>query len=387
MTLAALIILDDARPTQPVLGMSWPEFRMRRAVGAGARHLVVVADRVGRDVVEAIDRLRAEGLSTTLARTSGEVADLFHPDEAVLLLTGGMVVEDARLAELLSNPKTALLCVEPARAVAAHELIDAKAHWVGAARMTGAQIRATAAQVGDWDLASTLLRAAVAARAARIMLGLDDLIVDATTPAGAALASRVLALPTGAQGGGWGERWLLQPLTQAVIGISPSALPAMAKFGGWGALALFSAAPFAALGQVTTVAVALFLVGLAATPLALRARGVTGITGGPRAGLANVRDSAAMLLLALAVMPGLAAILLALAMIAFTALADRLLDTAPEIGSPYLADRAGQAAVLLVSSAFGQAGLLVGLALCAAHGLGTVGFLQNRLSRVLTSLR
>jgi hypothetical protein len=31
--------------------------------------------------------------------------------------------------------------------------------------------------------------------------------------------------------------------------------------------------------------------------------------------------------------------------------------------------------------------VLFGLTLCATHGLATLAFLQNRLSRVLTSLR
>jgi len=51
---------------------------------------------------------------------------------------------------------------------AAFERIDAGARWAGLALIEGALLRTTAAQLGEWDLQSTLLRRIVQAGAARI---------------------------------------------------------------------------------------------------------------------------------------------------------------------------------------------------------------------------
>lgn len=387
MTLAALIILDDERPVTPVLGMSWPEFRMRRAVRAGARHLVVVATRVSRDVVAAIDRLRGEGLSTTLVRSAGEVADLFHPDEAVLLMGGSAVVADARLAELLLHEGPALLCVDAARANAAHELIDAKGHWVGFARIDGAQVRATTATVGDWDLGSTLMRQAIAGRATRIFLADGELLLDAATPGGAIQVSRALAATGNDQWQGWGDRWLVNPLASALVAAVPGALPALAKFGPGMAVACWIAGPLLMLREWSVAALAGFFIGLLVAALSRRASQATGIAARAYRVMPLIRDTSAVVLISAVAWPNLAPTLLGIGLVAFAALVDRLHDSMTESGFSWIADRPGQAATLLVAAAFGQAGMFVGLAICAAHGLATLAFLQNRLSRVLTSLR
>lgn len=390
MTLAALIILDDDRPTTPVLGLAWPEFQMRCAVRAGARHLVLVADRVSRDVVEAVDRLRAEGLSTTLARTTAEVADLFHPDETVLLMTGSTVVGEAQLKSLLDAAKPTLLCVDAERAGPGHELIDARSHWVGIARIDGAQIRETVTMVGDWDLGSTLLRKAVAGRAHRTTLSGEDFLVDASDAAGAAQASRALVSGANAVAGGWGGQWIVEPLARLVVSRFPAILPSLARFGPWAAMAMFLLAPAVQGWRWTTTAIAVFLVALLVATASRIAAAATGITGRSGRLTALIRDSVATVLLgliAVALLPDLAPVVLAIAVLAFVALADRLFDLEGVTIPPWIADITGHAIILLIASPFGTPGVLVGLALCAAHGLASLAYLQNRLSRVLTSLR
>ncbi len=389
MALAALIILDGEAPVAPVLGLSWPEFRMRRAVTAGALHLVLVTDRVTRDVVEAVDRLRGEGLSITLARSNADVADLFHPDEAVLLLTGSTIVGDQQLQAVLEAPKPVLLCIDPDRAGAGHELIDARSHWTGIARIDGGQIRATASMAGDWDLGSTLLRKLVAARAARITVSRDDLLVDASVPTGAAQASRALVASVGEQPRGWGERWIIGPLVGLAAQNLAAALPLLARFGPWTALLLFILAPLLQLRLWPSAAMGVFLIALLVAAGSRLASAATGIA--VRGGRLPVhtRDAAAAVLLVLLVaqaVPDLTAVVLAIGLVALTALADRLIGDAAT-DAHWLADRAGHAIVLFAASFFGAAGLLAGLAICALHALATLAFLQNRLSRVLTSLR
>jgi hypothetical protein len=390
VTLAALIILDDDRPTMPVLGLSWPEFQLRRAVRAGALHLVLVTDRVTRDVVEAVDRLRSEGLSTTLARSNAEVADLFHPDEAVLLLTGSHVVGDAQLTALLGATKPTLLCIDAERAGSAHELIDAKSHWVGIARVDGAQIRATVPVAGDWDLGSTLLRQAVATRAVRVMLTADDLRVDASNADGATRVSQALLAAVPERPDGWGARWIVAPFARLVAGAFPAVLPLLARAGSWVALMLFVFAPVLRLWTWTPAALAVFVVALATAASARLAASATGIRLRSDRLMNPVRDIAAVALLAqMAVLawPDLTPLVLCLGVVAFAVLSGRLAETETSPGTPWLADVAGHAVILFVASFFGPIGLLVGLALCALHGLATLAYLQNRLSRVLTSLR
>ncbi len=385
MTLAALIILGEDRPTAPVLGLSWPEFQLRRAARAGALHLVLIADRVTRDVVEAVDQLRAEGLSTTLARTTAEVADLFHPDEAVLLLTGDQIVGEAHLAALLQASGPALLCIDPERAGPGHELIDARSHWVGIGRVDGAHVRTTVPLSGDWDLGSTLMRKAVAARAKRITVTADDILVRATQPA----AARALVGEVDERPRGWGARWMEVPLSVLVVRSLPSTLPMIARGGTWFSLAAFAAAPLVEIWQFTPFALALFLLGSLVALSARLAAAATGIPLRFARSMRHARIASGAVILALIgvrLLPDLAPLVLAINIVGLLALADRLaaVDAAP---APWQADVGGCALVLLIASAFGPVGLTAGLAIDALQAFVTVAYVQNRLSRALTSPR
>jgi len=387
VTQAALIILDDARPTALVLGLSWPEFQLRRAVGAGALHLVLVADRVTRDVVEAVDRLRDDGVSTTLARTKAEVADLFHPDEAVLVMTGGTIVDEGQMQRLLTAPGPGLLCIDAAHAAAGQELIDANSHWIGHVRVDGAQIRAIVPLVGDWDLGSTLMRQAVAACAARTLLEPDDLLVDATMATGASrasheLLSRAFPLPSG-----WGERWTVTPLARLAMYALPALVPRAARLGQSAAAVLLVLGLLAQLRTWTTLALALYLSALLVQTAAGAATRVTRIPMRGERFAAALRDGvgAALLgLIAVSAMPDSTLLVLSIGVIAVTGLADRL-ERLVSLGDRYwLADRAGDAIILCIASMFGAVGLVIGLSISAAYRLTSLAVLQQRLSRVLT---
>ena len=128
MTRAALILFDDDDPPVSILGISWPEFRVRQAVRAGAMHIVVVAGRITPPIVSAIDWAKNMGVSAVLARTAIEIADLFHPEEAVLLMSGAALVEDRLVMALMIAERPTLLCVA-ADSDPVWELIDARARW------------------------------------------------------------------------------------------------------------------------------------------------------------------------------------------------------------------------------------------------------------------
>ncbi len=369
-----------------MLGLSWPEFQLRRAVRAGALHLVLVSDRVTRDVVEAVDRLRGEGLSTTLARTNAEVADMFHPDEAVLLLTGDQIVGDGQLAALLQASGPTLLCIDPERAGPAHELIDARSHWVGIGRLNGAQVRATVPLSGDWDLGSTLMRKAVGARAKRMMVASADLLLPAAEPEAAA---RAMVDAVKDRSPGWGARWIISPASRLIARSVPAVLPMLARGGPLITLAAFALSPVVQWWQWSAAALGLFLLGLLVAASSGLAGAVTGIPVRHVRLIGHCRDAAGMLLLAIMAAhmpPYLAPAVLALVTVGLLGLADRIRDANGRSIS-WFADIDGTALILLVATGFGPLGVMAGLFVVAVHAFVTVAILQNRLSRALTSPR
>lgn len=387
MTLAALILIDDERPAAPVLGLAWPEFQMRRAVKAGARHIVLVAGRVTRDVVEAIDRLRDEGLSATLARSASEVTDLFHPEEAVLLMTGVTVTSDAVLRDLLGATASTVLCVATDTAGQSHELIDAAHSWSGYARIDGAQVRATASVSGEWDLGSVLLRRAVAARATRMLLADKERLGEANV-ADAVATGRRLVDAAATVAPGWGEAGLLQPVARALARLTPAILPSVARLGHWIVLIALVCAPVAASARINPLGIALFVAALLGAVFTRIASTTTGIPPAAVRFFAPVRDGSAVLALTLVAAQSamiVAAAVLVVVVTALVALSDRLLTAGPGPRPPWLADRAGHATLLLAGALAGQHGIIFALSLCALHGFATLAWLQDRLSRVLTS--
>ena len=369
MALAALILIDDDGPSENAVvlgGLGWGAFLLRQAVRAGATHLVVVAARVPSALVAAIDAVRREGASAALVRDAAAAGDLFHPDERVLLLTGNTAVAPAALATLIgttSSPRSlALLCLPEDADGKGYERIDATACWVGAALIDGALVRASAATVGDWDMGSMLLRAAVQQRATRIVLTPDAVeggLFDGIN----------------APDDGWGTRWLVAPTARRFApylgryavpyaGIAPILA---------GATAVASLA-LALVGWVTA-AFALVLVGMIVAAIGARVATAYGLR---RIALAQwLQASAVMALLAASIASGASALVVgALAVVAFGLLLVRLPPGAPR----WRADVPGQALLLLLGSAAGVDGFAVALALAALHGFASVAVGQARLA-------
>lgn len=173
MQLAALIIVEDAVQHARVAGVPLIEFQARRALAAGATHVVLAVERVESGLVATIDRLRSEGVPVEVARASAEVSNAVHPDDAVLLVAAHSLLSGARLADLARSTKPTLLCVE-FRDGERFELIDASTRWTGFARLDGDLVRQTASGGGEWDLASLLLRRAVQQDAKRIVMAPAD---------------------------------------------------------------------------------------------------------------------------------------------------------------------------------------------------------------------
>lgn len=383
MTRAALILFDDDDPAVSVLGVSWPEFRVRGAVRAGAMHVVVVAGRITPQIIAAIDWAKAVGVSVVLARTAIEIADLVHPDESVLLLTGSAIVDDYRLASLMEAERPTLLCL-PADAEPVWELIDARARWTGLARLDGAQIRATAAMVGDWDLGSTLLRQAVAT-AQRRMLDDDEPLWRAEREHDVIEASRAIVAVSVESRGGWASRSIVTPLVRLAGNLLGDRLATIARFSPViAALPLMAGVSFAWLGWPAAAA-ALLVLAFAGDALGMLAECATALE--PRFSVWRRRalDGGSIAALAGLVLPSAvdhAPLVLAIMLVVMAALAARLGRSDAE--PVWLADVPGHAIIIGVASIFGHTGLVVGLAIALTHAVASLAWRQNRLSRALT---
>ncbi len=372
-------------PRARVAGLAWPEFQLRQVQRVGVMHIVVVAGRVSRDLVEALDRLRAEGMSATLVRTPAEAADLFHPDEAVLLLSGAAVVQPARLDALFEAPETTILCLRGPDADPRYELIDARDRWVGIARLQGAQVRKTAEAVGEWDFGSMLLRAAVRAKAQRIILTDTDQLIDAAEVGAALRAGRALLSAVAPTAAGWGGRCVIEPAARIVAGLGIDVLPTAARVAPWLAAGLLVASPVAAL--IGGIALGCALVLFAATTVAVGRLAATA-TGCPArlvAVLPLVNTIAVVLVLAIGTWPHGSDVTRPFAAAVLVGLVGLEMRLRPTRSAPvWLADIAGNAMILFVASMFGSIGLTLGLLATVAHSFASLGWLQNRLSEPLT---
>lgn len=383
MTRAALILFDDDDPATSILGVSWPEFRVRSAVRAGAMHIVVVAGRITPQIIAAIDWAKSVGISAMLARTAIEIADLVHPDESVLLLSGAAIVDDHLLAALMDAERPTLLCLA-ADADPAWELIDARARWTGLARLDGTQIRATATMVGDWDLGSTLLRQAVAT-AKRQMLGEDDVLWRAGRGDEVVDASRAIVACSTDDRRGWASRLIVTPLVRLLGNALGDRLAAVARFSP-----VIAAAPLVAsvvlswLGWPVVAAALLTIavVGDAFGMLAERATGLEPKFAVPRRLVLNTGATAVLAGLVAPMTVDHAPLVLAIMLVVVSFLAERL--QVAEGDPVWLADVPGHVVVIGVASIFGWTGFAVGLTVALIHAVASLAWLQNRLSRALT---
>jgi hypothetical protein len=215
--LAALIIADDAVGTPLVLGRSLTELQIARVVSTGARHVVCLVRQVSTQILAVADNLRANGLTIDIVRTVADAADAIHPDERLFLVASQVLVSGKTLENLLASGAPSLLCVASEAGTAQFEIVDASMRWAGYALLNGATLRRVANMVGDWDVASTLLRQLVQENSHRVLLGHDQ-IAAALLPirdnADALQAGRKLLNEDGGEHNGLGNHWLGRPISR-----------------------------------------------------------------------------------------------------------------------------------------------------------------------------
>lgn len=225
MTLAALICAyqesdepgDGLRATLPLAGRTLLERQARLAASIGARPVVLLVERMPPELLAAIDRLRAEGIAITIARTASDAGEAVHPEDRLLLIADGLVTDDSQINRLLTAEGDVLLTVTDADADDRFERIDAHCRWAGLAILKGGLLKQTAAMLQDWDLQSTLLRRAVQGGARPMACGgANGRPTIAERTADLAEAEARIMEASGARRDDWASRFLLAPAEMAM---------------------------------------------------------------------------------------------------------------------------------------------------------------------------
>ena len=186
-----------------VAGQTLIEYQVRVAHHCGAGHIVVLVDQMPSALVEAFDRLRADGIDIEIARDARDAADRIHPDEALLVMANGAVASRDIVWAIASAETSVLLTVADTEINQSYERINAHARWAGIALIDGSLLRATSAILGDWTLGPTLLRTAVQAGAERRQRAADGLSAILHDEVAALAFSNRLAEGTSKQASGW----------------------------------------------------------------------------------------------------------------------------------------------------------------------------------------
>ncbi|WP_298020518.1 hypothetical protein [uncultured Parasphingopyxis sp.] len=226
MAIAALIAAyQEAEGTEsglrallPMAGRTLLEYQVRRAIGAGARHAVILVERVPAALNEALDRLRRDGIAVEIARTPADAADRFHPEEAIILVADGLIAAPPCFEALAAQRPPAVLVVPDIPENAGFERVDSQWRWAGLALTDANMLSETAAMLGDWDLQSTLMRRIVQS-GPRFVSSNNDAdakegrasIVIADDEAASRRAGRADMLPARTDDASWIERFVLAP--------------------------------------------------------------------------------------------------------------------------------------------------------------------------------
>jgi hypothetical protein len=220
LPLAGLIIGGDDSSTAallPVAGQSLIEYQVRIARASGAGHIVMLVDQIPAAMVAAFDRLRADGIDIDIARDARDAADRIHPDEQLLVFASGIVADKALVSLLAGQTVSTLMTLPDSAENANFERIDAADRWAGLALIDGKLLREIVAMLGDWTLASTLLRSALQAGAARLPVPQTAVLGKIGTEAEGINMSRKLATAASIAGDGLFSRYIAAPFAAQIV--------------------------------------------------------------------------------------------------------------------------------------------------------------------------
>jgi len=170
MGFIAVVSAGESEPGQPppglgvVGGITLLERQVRAVLDAGAEEVAVLVAALPSDVA---GRLAAE---TRCWRVSNPVAlaERFAGDARDVVVFAPAVLLDERLIAAVARSVAPVLFDFASNPPAAAERLDSQSHWAGIARLKADMVAAVAADLGDWELTGTLVRAAVESGAARL---------------------------------------------------------------------------------------------------------------------------------------------------------------------------------------------------------------------------
>ncbi|MDI1295523.1 MAG: hypothetical protein PSY12_06495 [bacterium] len=241
MTFAAILsasrATDDSsvalRASLHFAGQTLVEYQARQAVAAGADRIMILVSVITPILSQAVDRLSADGIPVALVRDMVSMVRDAPRDTDILLVADGAIVAQTHFDSLASRDGDALLVVDDSRASAPFERVDAGQRWAGLARVSPALLFGTLDMIGDWDLALTLVRAAVQKGARRVTVPQDDLLegrvalVDSQVQADMVAQAVMSGGARSARTRGGAEHYLLAPIARMVSpGLMRTQVPA-----------------------------------------------------------------------------------------------------------------------------------------------------------------
>jgi phosphatidylglycerophosphate synthase len=148
-------------------GISLLERQVRMAMKAGAAEVLLVAPALTADLGA---RLSEEPGVVRLARPEQLAERLAGETREVLMLAPGLLIDDRLVSALLAGGHAPMLLAFGGEPPAGAERLDSATHWAGAALLPAALVADVAAELGDWELSGTLVRAACEAGAGRLLV-------------------------------------------------------------------------------------------------------------------------------------------------------------------------------------------------------------------------
>ena len=190
-----------------VAGLSVLERQVVLARRLGAERIIVVAERMPPGLAAALAHI---GDSVIVVRDAAAIAAQIGTGDLVLTLQEGLVADEIPATALLGEAASPLLAVTPSEpAYASAERLDSESFWAGFAIYDAAMVQGVAADIGEWDLQSTLLRAAAAAGSLRVELHVEPAAWRFVGEAGSASAiTAQLMAESRPRRFGWPSRYL-----------------------------------------------------------------------------------------------------------------------------------------------------------------------------------
>lgn len=136
----------------------------RQCRDIGLKQIFILVDRMVPGLAAAIEAIRLDGIDVTVIRSLAALSESLAPDDAVLVISEGLLVDSETLARALEgDPSRPLLAVWPAESAAgrlAQPLTRERTHG-GVSLLPAAFLKWAVGEIDDWDPSTALPQAAL----------------------------------------------------------------------------------------------------------------------------------------------------------------------------------------------------------------------------------